>query len=161
MPKEDTEQGNEVGDDEDKGGKIKEIAGMKGIQPADFGGKVGHFARSLRGITSFKPDQVSSTAQTLMSTRPFFKAISRTTFSFTSVGILEAALGQDTQIMPWGAKDFFKGPIRFSRSFRFFVKKWMKSMEDFGFARVRTSSGSFPSVLAYPDGAFKMEILKA
>src|ERR1700739_3581751 len=55
------------------------------------------------GITNFSPDQVSSMAQTLMSTRPSGNARSRTTTSLRSVATPEAFFGQDTQIMPSGA----------------------------------------------------------
>src|SRR6185503_7940697 len=56
----------------------------------------GHL-RSLRRMTSRNPDQISSTAQTLLSTRPVGSAISRITFSVMSVGTFEAFLGQAIQ----------------------------------------------------------------
>src|SRR5262252_284726 len=59
--------------------------------------------RCALGITNFSPDQTSSTAQTLMSTRPSGSAVSRTTTSLRSVATPLAFLGHDTQIMPSGA----------------------------------------------------------
>src|SRR5882724_385228 len=55
------------------------------------------------GITNFNPDQISSTAQTLISTRPSGSAMLRTTTSLRSVEIPEDFFGHDTQIMPSGA----------------------------------------------------------
>src|SRR6266498_2712179 len=50
--------------------------------------------------TSFSPDQMSSTAQTLMSTRPIGNATSLIVSSVMSVGTLDDFFGQDTQIDP-------------------------------------------------------------
>ena|GEM_PF-5732238 len=55
------------------------------------------FLSSFR-ITSFRPDQTASTAQTLTSTRPIGKHISRIVSSVISVSTLEAFFGQLTQI---------------------------------------------------------------
>src|SRR6476619_1587732 len=60
-------------------------------------------ARWSRGMTSFKADHVSSMAQTLMSTSPSDSAVSRTTFSVTSVATPEDFFGHDTHTMPPGA----------------------------------------------------------
>ena len=57
---------------------------------------------SLR-MTSFNPDQVSSTAQTLMSTNPSGKATSRMTSSVMSVLTPELFFGQETQSAPFGS----------------------------------------------------------
>jgi hypothetical protein len=54
------------------------------------------------GITNFNPDQVSSIAQTLISTRPSGSAVFRTTTSVKSVATPEAFFGHDTQIVPSG-----------------------------------------------------------
>jgi len=54
--------------------------------------------RSVTRITSFKPDQISSTAHTLTSTRVRGSAMSRITFSVMSVGTFDAFLGQDTHM---------------------------------------------------------------
>src|SRR5260370_16040157 len=65
-----------------------------------------YFGRLLRwsfGMTNFNPDQTSSIAQTLMSTRPSGSAVSRTTTSVRSVATPEALFGHDTQIMPSGS----------------------------------------------------------
>src|SRR5262245_31287573 len=48
--------------------------------------------------TSFKPDHISSIAQTLMSTRPSGSAISLIVSSVISVGTLDAFFGQETQM---------------------------------------------------------------
>src|ERR1700680_409050 len=54
--------------------------------------------RCVLRITSFRPDQVSSTAHTLMSTRSSAKAISRITSSVMSVGTPAVRFGQLTQM---------------------------------------------------------------
>ena len=53
--------------------------------------------RSSFLIQSFSPDQVSSTAQTLMSTNPSGNASERSMSSVMSVGTLDAFFGHDTQ----------------------------------------------------------------
>src|SRR5260221_11860886 len=53
-------------------------------------------------MTSFSPDQVSSTAHTLTSTSPRGSATSRIVSSVMSVGTLEDFFGQDTQIAASG-----------------------------------------------------------
>src|SRR6266478_5487908 len=53
-------------------------------------------------MTSFRPDQTSSTAQTLMSTSPSGSATSLMVSSVTSVGTFDDFLGHDTQIIPSG-----------------------------------------------------------
>src|SRR6516162_5674062 len=60
------------------------------------------YGRFSTRITSFSPDQVSSTAHTFTSTSPSGNASVRTTSSEISVGTLEAFFGQDTQIVPFG-----------------------------------------------------------
>ena len=55
-----------------------------------------HHRSSFR-ITSLSPDQVSVTAQTLMSTKPSGRASSRTVSSVMSVGIFADFLGHETQ----------------------------------------------------------------
>src|SRR5579863_2620621 len=55
------------------------------------------------GITNFRPDQVSSIAHTLISTRPSGSAASRTTTSLKSLSTPDDFFGHDTQIMPPGA----------------------------------------------------------
>ena len=49
-------------------------------------------------MTSLRPDHTSSTAQTLMSTRPMGNAMARIVSSVMSVGAFEAFLGHETQI---------------------------------------------------------------
>ncbi len=51
-------------------------------------------------MTSFKPDQMSSIAQTLTSTKPKGRATSRTVFSVTLLGTPELRLGHETQTIP-------------------------------------------------------------
>src|ERR1700719_1709688 len=53
--------------------------------------------RFSRRIINFNPDQVSSTAQTLISTNPSGSATARITSSVMLVGTLEDFLGQETQ----------------------------------------------------------------
>src|ERR1700730_6915450 len=53
-------------------------------------------------MTSFRPDQTSSTAQTLMSTSPSGSATSLMVSSVMSVGTFDDFLGHDTQIIPFG-----------------------------------------------------------
>ena len=55
----------------------------------------------LLPITSLRPDQMSSTAQTLMSTNPSGKATSRTVSSLTSEDIPDAFFGHETQMTPF------------------------------------------------------------
>src|SRR5437879_5720273 len=66
--------------------------------------------RCSRRITSFRADQISSTAHTFVSTNPSGKATSRITSSVTSVGIAADFFGQETQSIPVSAslarKDF-------------------------------------------------------
>lgn len=62
----------------------------------------------FNGITSFNPDQVASTAHTLISTSPFFKAVVLTISYVISVATFEDFLGHDTQIIPLGFISFFK-----------------------------------------------------
>ena len=66
-----------------------------------FGNSVAAHLFSRR-IISLRPDQISSTAQTLTSTRPIGRATSRITSSVMSVGTLEAFLGQLIQTKPDG-----------------------------------------------------------
>src|SRR5690242_1614506 len=58
--------------------------------------------RSARRITPRRPDHVSSIAQTLLSTRPEARKISRTTLSSRSVVTPDARLGHATHRPPAG-----------------------------------------------------------
>src|SRR6185369_12143183 len=58
--------------------------------------------RSCKRNTNLSPDQTSSTAQTLTSTKPSDKPSSRTTLSVRSVFTPDAFFGQETQSMPSG-----------------------------------------------------------
>src|SRR5882672_640794 len=63
--------------------------------------RVAYFRFSFR-TTSFSPDQISSSAHTLMSTRPIGSATSLIVSSVMSVGTLADFFGQDTQIAASG-----------------------------------------------------------
>src|SRR5215471_19580547 len=63
--------------------------------------------RSFNRNTNFNPDHTSSTAHTFTSTKPFFSPISRATFSFKLVLILEAPFGHEIQRAPFIARLFF------------------------------------------------------
>lgn len=58
-----------------------------------------HFLSETR-ITSFNPDHTSLTAQTLISTKPSGRAISRIVSSVISVGTLDAFFGHETHTKP-------------------------------------------------------------
>src|SRR5262249_52696549 len=72
------------------------------------------FGRSFKRKTRRRADQVSSTAQTLLSTRPLARAMSRTMFSLRSVSTPEAFLGQQIQRAPSGSKADFRRANFFS-----------------------------------------------
>src|SRR5262249_59507057 len=59
--------------------------------------------RSLSRMTNFSPDQVSSMAQTFTSTRPKPNPVSRTRFSFKSVGRPDALFGHAIHSMPFAS----------------------------------------------------------
>src|SRR6266487_6481280 len=83
------------------GGKLRQgavfcqvLCGAKGYRLSAIGyWGVPHRFRSRR--TSLRPDQVSSTAATLMSTNPVGRAISRTASSVISVATPDVFLGQE------------------------------------------------------------------
>src|SRR6266480_5699231 len=79
--------------------------------------------RFSRRIINFNPDQISSTAQTFMSTNPSGNAISRITSSVTSVEMPEDFFGHETQIVPVLAIFARKIGNRFSNSDRCMLKK--------------------------------------
>src|SRR3569623_3708560 len=89
--------------------------------------------RSARRITRRSPDQVSSIAQTLLSTRPVGSATSRTTCSCTSVGSFDAAVGHAIHTPHAGA---IRGRIFASCASNTarFVQNW-----------ITTSSGALPA----------------
>ena len=76
------------------------IGGMTGWLDEGFRTETGSAPplRSCFRMTSFRPDQVSSTAQTLMSTSPSGSATSRTVSSVMSVATFDAFFGQEIQI---------------------------------------------------------------
>src|SRR5260370_40448006 len=82
--------------------------------------------RSSRRIINFNPDQVSSTAQTFMSTNPSGNAISRITSSVTSVEIPEDFFGHETQTVPLSDILSRKIDLFFCNSLRRPVKRWTK-----------------------------------
>jgi len=59
-----------------------------------------HHFRSETRITSFNPDHTSLTAQTLISTKPSGRAISRIVSSVISVGTFELFFGHETHTKP-------------------------------------------------------------
>src|SRR5215813_12134274 len=83
-------------------------------------------------MTRRSPDQTSSIAQTLLSTRPVGRATSRTTSSVMSVGTLAARFGQATHSPPAGAIRSRRLASRVSSSARQITKNTI------------TSSGSLP-----------------
>src|SRR5207244_9041961 len=83
--------------------------------------------RFSRRIINFNPDQVSSTAQTFLSTNPSGKAISRTTSSVMSVGTLADFFGHETQIVPLSAIFSRKIDNLLSNSLRRLVNRWTES----------------------------------
>src|SRR3954470_19040472 len=93
-------------------------------------------------MTSFSPDQVSSTAQTLMSTSPIGSATSRTTSSVTSVGSFEAFFDQDTQICPSRASRGRRRSSESLSSVRPVMKMWAASMAN----STGTSARRAPSI---------------
>src|SRR4051812_10355504 len=74
------------------------------------------FGRSFRRKTNFRPDHVSSIAQTFTSTSPPANPSSRTTFSFKSLLIPDAFFGQEIQSMPSGLSFAAARENFFSRS---------------------------------------------
>src|SRR6266851_7256626 len=81
---------------------------------------------SLR-ITSFRPDHFSSTAQTLISTRPSGKAASRTVSSVISVGNFAAFLYQETQKEPFDFRCLRLSKSSEKISSQLLVKRWIIS----------------------------------
>ena len=85
-------------------------------------------ARSSLRSTSFSPDQVSSTAQTLMSTRPIGNATARMVSSVMSVGTFEVFFGHDTQMTASGPSTFSHATSFFASSAFEVVKKCTTSV---------------------------------
>src|ERR1700724_1053684 len=101
--------------------------------------------RFSRRIINFNPDQVSSTAQTFMSTNPSGKAIARITSSVTSVEIPEDFFGHETQTVPLSDILSRKICIFFCNSLRRPVKRWTKFDPGFNRSENITPSGILPS----------------
>src|SRR6266568_2777569 len=79
--------------------------------------------RSLFLMTSFSPDHVSVTAQTLTSTNPSGSATARIESSVTSVATPDDFFGHEIQTKPAGSSASLKrGSVR-SRSRRAFVNR--------------------------------------
>ena len=80
------------------------------IEPLSLGNEqtcaIRSYHRFSSRITSFKPDQTSSTAHTFTSTSPSGNASARIVSSVISVGRFDAFFGQDTQRTPLGLSFF-------------------------------------------------------
>ena len=102
------------------------------------------YSRSSLRITSFNPDQVSSTAHTFTSTSLLANAYFLTTSSVISVVTPDDFLGQDIQIMPSRTMRFRRLGSRFCNCDALSTKEWMKFNErDWGPA-TSTEPGSGP-----------------
>src|SRR5262249_50289613 len=91
--------------------------------------------------TSFNPDQISSTAHTLISTSPSGNAILRTTSSVISVSILAAFFGQEPQITASSliVPRYFLSPA--VSSLASLVNRWTRSTSAVSLATNATPSG--------------------
>lgn len=78
-------------------------------------GRGGHFYL-LWVLHNFNPDQISSTAQTFMSTSPLLNAKSLITSSVISVAIFDDFFGQEIHIIPFGSISFLKESISLFKS---------------------------------------------
>jgi hypothetical protein len=111
--------------------------------------------RSLFRITSFNPDQVSSTAHTLTSTKPSGNASARISSSFTSEGTFEAFFGHETQIVPPGSSTGRSLRRIFDKSTLRVTKMWAISIPLFGDASrtgiIPLSRISSATVIGIPD----------
>src|SRR2546430_3087948 len=116
--------------------------------------------RFSRRIINFNPDHGSSTAQTLMSTNPSGKAISRITSSVTSVEIPEDFFGHETQTVPVLAIFARKIGNRFSNSDRCMLKKCTKSEPSLTRSENFILVAGFPSNLRWFDGALMVTTVK-
>src|ERR1051326_3146741 len=83
-------------------------------------------------IINFNPDQISSTAQTLMSTKPKGSATARITSSVTSVGTPDDFFGHETQRVASSAIFRRSADKCFSRARRSFTKRWMNRVFPIG-----------------------------
>jgi len=117
--------------------------------PTAYGAR-GRF--SLR-ITRRSPDHVSSIAQTLLSTRPFASATSRTMFSVISVSTPELFLGQATHSAPAGSSAAESRSNRHRSSAAETVKNTITSSGPRALDLTSTLSGSSPSVSSKRSGA--------
>ena len=95
-----------------------------------------------RRMTSFSRDHFSSTAHTLMSTRPSGNATSRTTSSVISVGSFAAFLYHETQIAPSCLISFLYWFSPAASPSRLLVKKCMKSSSLVGLSVTLAPAGS-------------------
>src|SRR5579862_575620 len=99
-------------------------------------------ARWLLRTTSFSPDQVSSTAHTLISTSPSGRATSRTTSSLMSVATREAFFGQLTQIVASSRIARRAASSRCASAARAMAKRCIRSVASSIRRTVRTPGGS-------------------
>ncbi len=120
-------------------------------QRADHHGRRGRAkgGRERRGITKRNPDQISSMAQTLLSTRPVASPISRTSFAERSAATPEDFFGHATQRPPAGCSDFASRAKERRSSAALLLKRTMTSASP----RAR---GTTPRLRANPGGARRM-----
>src|SRR5437870_3404122 len=102
------------------------------------------YCRSFRRYTSFRPDHVSSTAQTFTSTRPLAKATPRTTSSVRSVRTFAPRLGQETQTHPSFEMASFHRANRASNAARVRPNASLMLTGPFNRDRIETRSGIRP-----------------
>src|SRR5260370_10280934 len=103
--------------------------------------------RAFSRITNFSPDHVSSIAQTFTSTSPKPSPVSRTRFSFRSVGLPEAFLGQAIHNMPAEASLAVSTGKSFSSAARFSTKQTTTSALPDRRSVAATPSGNLPRSL--------------
>ena len=116
------------------------------------------FGRSFSRKTNFRPDQVSSTAQTFTSTRPAPNPTLRMTSSVRSVLMPEAFFGHEIQSMPSGCSFAAVAENFFARSCLLLTNKRMKSKGCREDAEVKLVPGGRSINLTTSSGAFKKAI---
>ena len=87
------------------------------------------------------PDHVSSTAQTLTSTKPSGSATTRTTSSVISVGTPADFFGHDTQTVACGSSDLRYAASAFDSSGRLVLNRCTMSVDRLTLEANRTAGG--------------------
>src|ERR1700730_5857276 len=103
--------------------------------------------RFSRRIINFNPDQVSSTAQTFMSTNPSGRATARITSSVMLVGTPDAFFGQETQTAASSAIFWRRDCKCFANAPRSLAKRWTNFVFPVGRVAKLTPLGILPSSL--------------